>query len=170
MTEKKCTKCGEVKPLDEFNKKKKHKDGLAYQCKLCSRQALREWKAANPEKVREDRKKWKNANPEKHREQSRVSTKRWNRRKVLDAAKKSEKHTYFVTDGEFVKVGVFTAGKLESRLMALQNGNPRKLKVLATSASNVEKLCHYEFEDLNVLNEWFKFDLKILHFFTEHAE
>ena len=88
----------------------------------------------------------------------------------MNAATKSRKHTYLVTDGEFVKIGTFSAGKLDSRLPTLQTGNPRKLKVLATSASNIERLCHYEFEDLNVLNEWFKFDLKIVHFVTEHAE
>ena len=88
------------------------------------------------------------------------------RRYTLESA--PDKPTYLITDGEFLKVGVYK-GSLKTRLQGLQNGNPRKLKVLATSESNIEKLCHYEFEHLNVLNEWFKFDLKLITFFTENA-
>ena len=35
MKTKKCTKCGEVKPLDEFYGNKQSKDGKAHQCKIC---------------------------------------------------------------------------------------------------------------------------------------
>jgi len=42
---KKCTKCGEVKLLEEFSKNRKSKDNLMYECKLCrgvtSKQYLR---------------------------------------------------------------------------------------------------------------------------------
>lgn len=34
---KKCTKCKEIKPLNEFYKQSKSKDGYAYQCKDCRR-------------------------------------------------------------------------------------------------------------------------------------
>ena len=34
---KKCTKCGEIKELSEFTKKKSRKDGLNSSCKTCSR-------------------------------------------------------------------------------------------------------------------------------------
>lgn len=34
---KKCTKCGEVKPLDEFRKNKARKDGLTIHCKACKK-------------------------------------------------------------------------------------------------------------------------------------
>lgn len=200
MTEKECSRCGEVKPLDEYSTNNKSKDRLEYSCRVCRRQIVkkcqsanpekvreyqRQWRAANPEKVREKSrryreenpdkvresdKRWRDANQEKIREKNREKCKMWRRKKKIAAAKRSKKHTYLVTDGEFVKIGAFTAGKLETRLLGLQTGNPRKLKVLATSASNIEKLCHYEFEDLNVLNEWFKLDLRIIHFFTEHAK
>ena len=151
MTEKKCSKCGEVKPLDGFGRDRHTKDGLRYNCKNCMNEVKRIYRDKNKEKIRK----------------SRSRRARCNR---LKEAEQSNRHTYLITDGHFLKVGSFTDGKLEQRLYTLQTGNPRKLRVLATSASNIEKLCHYEFEDLNVLNEWFKFDLKIVHFFTEHAE
>ena len=36
MTEKECTKCGEIKPLREFYKDKQKPDGYMYWCKICS--------------------------------------------------------------------------------------------------------------------------------------
>ncbi|GAH40943.1 unnamed protein product, partial [marine sediment metagenome] len=35
MQTKRCTKCGEEKPLTEFHKNKYNKDGLTYSCKAC---------------------------------------------------------------------------------------------------------------------------------------
>lgn len=47
---KKCTKCGEQKPLSEFYKQKITIDGLAYKCKSCSNSDISHWKRNNPEK------------------------------------------------------------------------------------------------------------------------
>ncbi len=162
---KKCTKCGEVKELGEFNKQKGNPDGLNYKCRECLRADKKKWREANPDKVKQSRRKWKGKNKDKVKTESR----RHQRVKTLRKADVSSRHTYLVSDGEFVKIGVFTEGKLRRRLIVLQTGNPRKLKVLATSASNIEKLCHYEFEDLKVLNEWFRLDLRLITFFTENA-
>lgn len=35
---KKCTKCGEIKELCEFGKRSRHKDGLDYHCKSCTKE------------------------------------------------------------------------------------------------------------------------------------
>lgn len=35
MTEKKCGRCGEIKPISEFTKNKSRKDGLNVYCKTC---------------------------------------------------------------------------------------------------------------------------------------
>ena len=35
MDEKRCSKCGEIKPFSEFNKQKDHKYGLSAHCKKC---------------------------------------------------------------------------------------------------------------------------------------
>ena len=92
---KRCTKCGEVKPLSEFCKDKIRKDGHTVWCKECKKKSNQEWYAvnseeqnkksqdwwrahsqkinryrqkkyaANPEKFKEAQKKWQKANPEK---------------------------------------------------------------------------------------------------------
>lgn len=65
---KQCTRCKEIKSLDQFNKDKKTKSGFTYHCKLCVSHYCKtrngvvdrkhinkmasEWKKANPEKVR----------------------------------------------------------------------------------------------------------------------
>lgn len=80
ISEKKCGRCGEVKPLDAFHRSKGNRDGRHRRCKLCRSQTyeptesersrarakyaedqahrarenerVRSWKAANPEAVR----------------------------------------------------------------------------------------------------------------------
>lgn len=46
MNEKKCTKCGETKPLDGFAKNRNRRDGLNGWCKEC----LRQWRIDNKER------------------------------------------------------------------------------------------------------------------------
>jgi len=77
---KKCSKCGQVKDLNEFCRDRSRKDGKSHYCKACHsardkayRAANREkdiarhraWRAANPEKSREISKAWRDANPER---------------------------------------------------------------------------------------------------------
>jgi hypothetical protein len=70
--EKKCTKCGEVKSLDEFNNFKKGKHGKAYQCKSCFKDYFKKYKQDNKEKIKEYNKeynkKYKQDNKEKIKE------------------------------------------------------------------------------------------------------
>lgn len=35
---KKCSKCGQEKPLDGYNRQKRNKDGFSNRCKICTRQ------------------------------------------------------------------------------------------------------------------------------------
>lgn len=44
MTEKQCTKCGEVKPVSAFGKHKRAKDGLQSRCRICRKQYRQEHK------------------------------------------------------------------------------------------------------------------------------
>ena len=53
MDGKKCTKCGEVKPLDEFSKNSRNNDGLNYRCRECDAVYQREWRSKNREKQSE---------------------------------------------------------------------------------------------------------------------
>ena len=45
---KRCIKCGEVKPLSEFCKQRKSRDGLQYYCKRCNVKRRLEYSIANP--------------------------------------------------------------------------------------------------------------------------
>lgn len=89
-----CTKCGQLKSLEEFNKSKKIKSGYVSECKRCrtdrvkraladkkrldpegwglyledKRDRSRKWRAENPEASVESVRKWQLANPEKKRE------------------------------------------------------------------------------------------------------
>jgi len=40
---KKCTKCGELKPLDEFYKDNRKGDGLRYDCKVCNIKSVKKY-------------------------------------------------------------------------------------------------------------------------------
>jgi len=47
METKRCPKCATVKPVEEFFKYSKAKDGLARRCKVCSKAAQEDWKKRN---------------------------------------------------------------------------------------------------------------------------
>lgn len=63
---------------------------------------------------------------------------------------------YFVTDGEFLKIG-WTAQPVAKRLSAIQNGNPRPLTLLATMSGSVhgEHAIHEKLKDSRAYGEWF---------------
>jgi 5-methylcytosine-specific restriction endonuclease McrA len=78
--EKRCKKCGLLKPLTDYGKKK---NGLHSQCKACVSEYNRQWRNANREKraeynrrwheqnrdhVRETQRRWRQEHPEKSRE------------------------------------------------------------------------------------------------------
>ncbi|MEE9984207.1 hypothetical protein [Agrobacterium pusense] len=67
MEGKKCSRCGEIKPLTDFHKSKAKKGGLAYHCKQCDAARKAEYRSANKEKVREQGRALYEANPEKRR-------------------------------------------------------------------------------------------------------
>ena len=48
-----CTKCGRELPLSEFNKDKSRKDGLQCWCKSCKKQYGKQYRADNPEKMKQ---------------------------------------------------------------------------------------------------------------------
>lgn len=52
MDGKVCNKCGEFKPLSEYNKSSRRKDGHSNRCRECENAYRREWYRKNPEKVR----------------------------------------------------------------------------------------------------------------------
>lgn len=70
-TVKACTKCGEVKPLDEFYKDKRRVDGRRPHCKKCVAEYRRRYREENPEKEREQNRRYYEKNREGRLEQRR---------------------------------------------------------------------------------------------------
>ena len=83
MTVKRCSKCGEEKPPEQFNKKASAKDGLNASCKPCHRAAakadyqknrparlakMREWQEDNREAYLESMRRWRKENPERFKQ------------------------------------------------------------------------------------------------------
>lgn len=60
-SEKRCPNCGEVKPLDGFNRNAGQPDGRQALCRPCHQAKTKAWRAANPERhldhARADRKR-----------------------------------------------------------------------------------------------------------------
>ena len=59
-----CTKCGEWKLLEEFNKCKRNKDGRKTICRECQKEYSKQWRENNKEHVKECNKQWRKDNPE----------------------------------------------------------------------------------------------------------
>jgi len=61
VTEKRCNKCGEIKPLSEFHRK--GKNGYRYQCKTCNKMYARGYFQQHVGEFYERAKKWILGNP-----------------------------------------------------------------------------------------------------------
>ena len=66
MESKKCTKCGEVKQIECFNKNKGNKDGYDNRCRACKKQHYEE----NKERILKRNKQWREENRERANEYS----------------------------------------------------------------------------------------------------
>ena len=62
---KKCNKCEEIKPINDFYKNKKSPDGLQYMCKECKKEYSRQHQIVNKEQCIEACRRWKSNNREK---------------------------------------------------------------------------------------------------------
>lgn len=63
---KKCTKCGKIKPVTEFNKRKASKDGYTYRCKECEAAQARAY--YKKKKRRQKMKEYYEKHKEEHRQ------------------------------------------------------------------------------------------------------
>src|SRR5690606_38380620 len=69
---KRCTKCGEVKPLDAFNRHRKGALGRRSRCRACQREYNRTWREANRDRKREYNREYYAANRDHWREYARA--------------------------------------------------------------------------------------------------
>jgi ribosomal protein S27AE len=67
----KCTKCGEIKEIAEFNRDPKGRDGRSLHCKPCRCAATLTWRRANAGEINERRRRRYAENPETHRRRTR---------------------------------------------------------------------------------------------------
>lgn len=63
-TTKVCTKCGILKPLEDFSKDSRNRSGLAARCKKCNYANTRKWVKNNIEKSRQYARDYRKAHPE----------------------------------------------------------------------------------------------------------
>lgn len=68
MSDKLCCRCKATKSIDEFYKNATRRDGISSFCKVCAAQYGATYRSQNPEKVREGRRDWKARNPDKVKE------------------------------------------------------------------------------------------------------
>ena len=61
-----CTKCGEMKALADFAKSKTGRDGIASECKACSRVRALAWKFTNPVARKRTQAAWRALTLERH--------------------------------------------------------------------------------------------------------
>lgn len=57
-----CSRCKQSKPLEEFHKLKREKDGLHFNCKQCSAVMSKGYRTKFKEKVLNDKKKYYSEN------------------------------------------------------------------------------------------------------------
>ena len=130
-----CSTCGEIKPLKDFNKDKRSKDGLQYRCRDCNRayyeankqkfveyRKNRDYRAycqENREKIRAQRRAYRAANRDKVNEYHRVYEKK---RRAEDPA--------------FAMVR-----RLRIRLLKALNGSLKPASTMELLGCSAEKLC-----------------------------
>ena len=127
-----CTKCGQIKNLDEFHNSKSHKSGKKSACKLCNTAAAVAYQKATKDTTYPRITAWRKNNPEKTKEYSRLA-----RIKRADADREYRK-TYYLNNVE--------AKRQYSRQYAISN--PEKLyeKGRRWREANPEKLRRYSIE------------------------
>lgn len=62
---KKCTRCGKVKPLSKFHKRKRNPDGHQRWCKQCTKEYRKGYYNTNAEQARVEAKNWHERNKER---------------------------------------------------------------------------------------------------------
>lgn len=73
---KKCSRCGQAKPLDGFHRQAASRDGRAAACRECVAKYVKERYWRDPERRRAESKKYRDAHPERRRQWQRAYNER----------------------------------------------------------------------------------------------
>ena len=93
MSKKVCTKCKELKELNEFGKSILNKDGHQYHCKVCKSLYNKEYNTKNKDNIKICKTVWNNNNQNKNVEYKRISYIK-NKDKIRAAQKEYTKKYY----------------------------------------------------------------------------
>lgn len=88
VIEKRCSKCGEVKPFSEFSRQSRNKDGYEGRCKDCIKSYMSNWRDDNRDRVNQYFVDWRRRNPL-------VSAEISSRYKARDPIKTKSRYTKF---------------------------------------------------------------------------
>ena len=154
-TEKRCSKCGEVKPVSEFSKHAAHKDGLKSQCKACCSKYYQENK--------EERAKWDEQYYQENKAKILSRNKRYyqehyGKHTSVEGVSVLKSYVYLIkSQYGSVKIGI--TKDVNRRLMTLGTASPTQLSVagckLARNARAIEKELHHKFKSKRIYGEWF---------------
>jgi len=129
VNQKRCSKCGEVKPVDDFWKNATKKDGRQMYCKNCLRVRNQVWRGDHPERTRENANKRYADNPEPRRKQL-YEWRKENPKKVLAASRKWRKANPEVMRGHDRKRYVVNPQRTRSAVVKLVNNNYTNLRAM----------------------------------------
>lgn len=123
MKTKRCSTCKETKPVSEFYKNRRAKDGLASNCKMCGDESTRRYRKNNREKVSERKRRYYEANKEKIAERVR----RYQEANKEKMAEKSRRY-YEANRSQFSRSSVKSMRKSNNRSLefAHRKGQPWK--------------------------------------------
>ena len=73
---------------------------------------------------------------------------------------------YFITDGEYLKIG--TTDNLKLRFKNIQSSNPKELRIVATLNGDYteETKLHHKFNNIRNRGEWFYYTEKLKNYIT----
>lgn len=101
---KKCNRCGEIKPVEKFNKNKTTRDGYQGCCRTCTAKYHQEYRQRHPDRVKAAQERWNKSDKAResyrkydaaHREQRREYNRRRQivNRKAISAYRLNKLHT-----------------------------------------------------------------------------
>lgn len=144
---KKCSKCGEEKPLSEFYKKKDRKYGVFSWCKKCSKERVKEWYYNNRAKSLEYHKEYREKNKDSIRQwqkgyksENRERLKKYNQeyRKLNEDIIKKNRKLYRISHVEHIRI----KKREESRMGVRELSDRYIIYILKYHGYNKDSITH----------------------------